>query len=305
MVAIVPPPEVVDAARRLRSLLGDHRPETIVPHITVVPPVNVESGRFAPVRRHLRAVASRTTPMTLEITGISSFHPSTPTVHFEVMEVNGTKLAELRSALMTGDLERQENRPFRPHITLRKRTELHVIVSALEALSGSDQAFERWTARSFHLMEQRRSEERGTYWVPVVEEQLGPLSVVGRGGIELVIRSGAIVDPESAAMLGMRFDEMNLSENQLSVTAEFPRKVGQTVGVAVGRVGHEGAVLEHLAVRADSREMGIGRHLVSQWCHIAATAGAPLAWAEEVEGAEMLLSAGFVPVGDLWVRELG
>lgn len=305
LVAIVPPPEIVDTARRLRRLLGDLRSESIVPHITVVPPVNIETGRFAAIRRHLRVVASTTTPIELEITGVSSFHPSTPTVHFEIAEVGGRRLAELRTALMQGDLERNENRPFRAHITLRKRAEQERIIAALEALSGAGRTFDRWTAETFHLMEQRRSEERGTYWVPIVEEQLGPLTVVGRGGVELVIRSSGTVDPEAAAMLGVRVYEMNQSLDRLAVTAEFPRKVGQPVGVAVGRIGRAAAVLEHIAVRADSRGMGIGRHLVSQWCHNAAVAGAPLAWAEDVEGAEMLSSAGFVPVGDLWVRELG
>lgn len=307
LVAIVPPPEIRSGCRVLRRMLGDNRPERIVPHITLVPPVNLEPGRFASVRRHVRAIATEWRPITLNVEGVASFLPSTPTVHLSIGDLSEGQLLALRTALMVDDLFREDLRPFRPHITLREKMNESQIDRVLETFESA--SFEwansgEWEVTSIRLMEQFRTDQRGTYWATVAEEKLAPATVVGRGGVELVIHSSSVVEPEVASLLGTTPNHLASTKQVLCVTAEIPRKVGQPVGVVLGDLSPDGAKIGELAVRPDSRGMGIARQLISHWCHLAATSGAALTWANDCEGAEVLGATGFSRVGGLWIREL-
>lgn len=288
-------------------MLGDDRPERIVPHITLVPPINLEAGRFASVRRHVRAIANEWRPIPLTIEGVASFLPSTPTVHLSIGDPSDGRLLALRTALMVEDLLREDLRPFQPHITLRERmneSQIDQVLNVFESASFEWAGSGGWEATSIHLMEQFRTDQRGTYWASVAEERLAPATVVGRGGVELVIHSSSIVEPEVASLLGTTPDHLASTKQVLCVTAEAPRKVGQPVGVVFGEISPDGAQIAELTVKRDSRGMGIARQLLSHWCHLAATSGAALTWANDCEGAEVLGATGFSRVGDLWIREL-
>lgn len=308
LVAIVPPPRITAGCRVLRRMLGDDRPERIVPHITVVPPVNIEPDAYRAVRRHLRRVAAAARPFSLTIEGVASFHPGTPTIHLAVSDSAVGELGSLRSALLQGPLARQDPRPYRPHVTLRERVPEPVIDEALRLFSQASFSWtgpQAWQVGSLHLMEQFRSEELGTHWRSVAEEVLGPVTVVGRGGIELVLHSSSLIEPEVASLLGPV--ELDLSDEAtlLCVSAEEPRRAGRPLGVVLGEVSSRGARIEAALVAETNRGIGMARHLIARWCHLAASEGAELAWARDRPGAEFLAALGFSALGGFWVRDLG
>lgn len=354
LVAIVPPATVAEQVRTLRWALGDRRPERIVPHVTVVPPFNVATDDVDRFRRHIRSVVLATTPFSVSVSGLATFAPSTPTIHLEVHDGGSGALTQLRSRLGLDGLVPVDGRPFRPHMTVRSRASDEQIEAALVAGSplfsipvndptdgSGDPASDprmRWEVGSVQLMEQHHRAGIGTLWQPIAEEPFGPPVVVGRGGVELVIRTTAIVDTtpgasgsgdaadHSEGVEHERSDEwseqgahdavgdrpgIDAAHGQaLCVTAERPDVIGRPIGSVVGKVRGPYAGLHWLRVGHEHRGMGVGRQMLAHWIHGANVAGADVvlfettdADAECPELVDFLAGAGFTRVGRWLVRD--
>ncbi len=104
----------------------------------------------------------------------------------------------------------------------------------------------------------------------------------------------------------------------LVAVAELPDRQERPVGVAVGRAGPVGAVLEQLVVASDHRRMGVANHVTRHWCLGAARRGAavvatsprsmldaPSAAMTEQDAATVARSLGFVALDrDTWCRRV-
>lgn len=328
LVAAVPPPAVIASTRTLRRAFGDHRMERIVPHVTLVPPFNLAGERFDEYRQHVRSVVGRTEAFDVVGERFATFDPDTPTIHLEIDDLGSNRLGKLRGALALDGVTKVDQRPFRPHLTVRSRASSERIGAVLDATSTDDalhpvasdgdgptglDALAAWTVESVQIMEQTHREGSGTRWEPVAEERFGTPVVIGRGGLETVLRSGCVLD-RGVLEVGLVGDELleavdgpwspdgeGAVAETLCVTAEEPGSVGRPMGVALGRVAGELAVLELVAVSPQHRSMGIGRRLVDQWCHRADHSGASVV---RGPGDPFLEGAGFVRVGGYGVRML-
>jgi GNAT superfamily N-acetyltransferase len=135
--------------------------------------------------------------------------------------------------------------------------------------------------------------------------------VVGRGGIELHLRSIETVEPAVAELIGLGWSApLPAGSPALVVVAEPPGAPGAPVGVAVGRASADGAVLERVVVSPAHRRRGIARQLVTQWCRAATDRGAGVVVGvrdeQDAEVAAVADALGFVAVQrDLWVRRVG
>lgn len=354
LVALVPPGEVLAVCRALRTALGDRRSERIVPHVTVIPPMNLRAEELEVYRRHVRSVMTRTEPFRVVADRFGTFLPGAPTIHLEIGDGGTGRLAGLRSELALDGVVPSDDRAYRPHLTIRSRATEEQIVAALEATSPrflltdanrnraasdadttvgpmasaasggahSEHPVEPpgsllgWTVGSVQLMEQRHETGGGTIWRPLAEESFGPEVVVGRGGVELVLRAASVIDPAvfEAGLLDehVRADSPDRPGGLLCVTAELVGSTGVPVGVAVGRVMGEGAELTAVVVVGDHRGSGIGSRLLAHWTHRANTSGVSLIWSGP-RGAdarcrsqeEFLGRYGYVEVGGRFVREIG
>lgn len=342
LIAVVPPADVVHLVRGLRRSLGDHRPERILPHVTIIPPVNVAPDDVDRYRQHVRSVVVDAHPFRVSVSGLATFAPSTPTIHMRVEDGGSGALSELRSRLVLDGLVPLDERPFRAHMTLRSRASEEQIAAVLEATSprfmvpatdpvDADVAdpLTQWEVRSVHLMEQHHRPGVGTRWESVAEEPFGPLAVVGRGGVELVMRTSSIVDaglgrsdhsddePDgSDASVPDRYGatpEIESADGEtLCVTAEPTGAIGKPVGGAVGVVRDRCANLCWLRVDDEHRGMGVGRQVLAHWIHGANVAGADVVLFEMTDGdagrlelIDFLSAAGFNRVGRWLVRDPG
>ena len=295
----------IDALRRAVGLV---EPFHVAPHVTLVPPTNVAEADVPAVLGILRRVAATSRPLELDVGPAATFLPETPTLHLAVTAADPEALSSLRGRLRCGPFDRPDVWPFHPHATIRESADPELIAAAVAALAGLTQ---RWSVASVHLLEQHRHgpdhpRHGQAHWVAIREEPLGGPAVVGRGGIELALRTVSMVEPDVAGLLGTDPTEppSRPGPRPLVVVAEDPGTPGPVVGAAVGSAGNGSttADLVNVGVVEDRRGEGIGRQLVNAWCSEAARQGAEVAVGPD---HPYLVAVGFEPAAGVAVRSLG
>lgn len=112
---LIPPPASIEIDA-LRRALGDRQLGRIEPHITLVPPINLREDDIADALAVVQAAARRSSPMDLTLGPVDTFDESSP-VRFLAVDPWGP-VCELQRACWAGVLEREEKRPFHPHVTV-------------------------------------------------------------------------------------------------------------------------------------------------------------------------------------------
>jgi len=115
-VALIVPPPVAIEVDALRRALGDRQLGRIDPHVTVVPPINLREDDIADALAVVQAAARRSAPMALTLGPIDTFGESSP-VRFLAVDP-WEPVVELYRACWAAVLEREEKRPFHPHVTV-------------------------------------------------------------------------------------------------------------------------------------------------------------------------------------------
>ncbi len=253
------PAHVAGEVEGLRRALGDPTRAVIAPHVTLVPPLRVGGADLGAALTLLRAAAAGVGPFVVGLGPVATFAPVSPTVHLSVTDPSGA-LARLHAAIFRPPLWR-DTFPFVPHVTLHRSPPLHVLNAARVAF-GSFRA-EVELGRLTVLGERREDGVR--VWRPLADAELDGVRIIGRGGLELELTCGTMIDPEALAVVhGVR-----PGPYERVVTA---RREGEVVGVCwedggdpAGALG--GEVGSGLVVRADVRGQGIGRHLRNELDH--------------------------------------
>lgn len=301
-VAALPPAQLAGRVDTLRRALEDPRRHDLPAHLTLVAPIPLGPEGEAAARRTLRTVAASHRPLGLRLGPAASFTPRTPTLHLSVegeVEQLSALVADLRGA---APFVRPEVHTFVPHVTLLQQASAAHIDAGLGLLSGE---LGSWELDRLHLLERLRP-EGGAIWHPVAEEPLGGPHVVGRGGVELHLRSIGTLEPAAATVLGTWLgpdEPLPAGGDLLVAVAELAPPQGGVVGVALGRVAGEVATLERLHVVGPHRGVGVARQVLAQWCwSAAARRGASTALAPAGGDDGVLGALGFERVGRWWVR---
>jgi len=115
-VALLIPPPVSIEVDALRQALGDRQLGRIDPHVTLIPPINLRDDDLADALAVVQAAARRSAPMALTLGPVETFSTSSP-VRFLAVEP-WAPVEDLYRACWSGVLEREEKRPFHPHVTI-------------------------------------------------------------------------------------------------------------------------------------------------------------------------------------------
>lgn len=276
---LVPPPAAVEIDG-LRRALGDGALGRIVPHLTLVPPVNVREDDVAVALTVLREAAATTAPVRLVLGPPASFLPVTPAVYLAVgdggEEGQVGALHRLRVAVLRGPLARALTHDFVPHVTLADDAEPATIPDTVALLGGYrvEVTFDRMT-----LLEERRT-DRGRTWETVTDVALAAPVVIGRGGLELVVTTSQRLDPQVEAFATREWAVLDTEQfgpggdaagRPLALSA---RRDGRVVGVANGWVRGGIGYVAGLVVAPGERRQGIGPHLLGAFGSAAAADGA-------------------------------
>ena len=249
----------------LRRGLGDGALGRVVPHITLVPPVNVHVDRIPDALKVLRVAAAKTAPFTIGLGPVATFHPDNPVLYLAVDDRGGAVQA-LRDRVFTEPLARDLTWPFIPHVTICDGADPELIPGAVASLQSfrATVTFER-----VHILEERD----GHIWRPIADATFEARRIVGRGGIELELTVSDALDAEAQAFNDAAWSDMHQAptgsdtERVFAITA---RRDGAIVGTADGHTFGDTAYLANLIVDAAVRGEGIGAHLLAAFESLAA-----------------------------------
>jgi 2'-5' RNA ligase len=158
-VAFEVPQPFGEQLHELRQRLGDPAAPQMRPHVTLLPPTRVKDDAFVEVILHLEQAARTTTPFDVELRGVATFRPVTPTV-FVPLQTGIGACERLERGIRTGPLRRRLPFPYHPHVTVAYELPDRVLDAAMIELSGFAADF---TVEAFALYEP----DEDDVWQPV------------------------------------------------------------------------------------------------------------------------------------------
>lgn len=128
-----PAREVIEEARaRYEPTVG-----AMPPHVTVLPPFDVDDDALPAVVRHLEHEAARTRPFALSLRGTGTFRPVSPVV-FVALTAGIAECAALEGRVRSGDVAVETRYPYHPHVTVAHDVAPAVLDRAMAELSEFD-----------------------------------------------------------------------------------------------------------------------------------------------------------------------
>ena len=100
-----------------RRRVGDPMAEAIPPHVTLLPPTEIEGDVAEDFEAHLEAVAARHAPFTMMLGGAASFRPVSPVVFVQVSE-GISSCEQLERDVRSGPVSRTLEFNYHPHVTI-------------------------------------------------------------------------------------------------------------------------------------------------------------------------------------------
>ena len=251
VVLLVPQP-VATQVDGLRRALGDGGLGRIEPHITLVPPVNVAERDLPQAFSAVRMAASAVTPLSLRLGPVGTFAPVNPVAYLRVRGEPSMlgALERLRDGCLQGPLQRVPEHDFVPHVTVADDLAPLRIDDAVSALADFtvEVTFDR-----VHVL----AELPGRLWHPIADSALGERGAqVGRGSLPLDLVTSGRPGVEAAALLSF---EESTAGIPFAITAY---REAQVVAAAWGWSARGALELADIAVAAEHRGQGIGRHVL-------------------------------------------
>lgn len=100
-----------------RDRLGDPNANRIVPHVTLLPPTEVDADALPAIEEHLRLIAMGEKQFQIQLRGSATFLPVSPVVFVPL--VQGIADCErLEAKVRSGPLCRDLHFPYHPHVTV-------------------------------------------------------------------------------------------------------------------------------------------------------------------------------------------
>jgi 2'-5' RNA ligase len=148
-VAVGIPEPYAAELREWRHKLGDPMASAIPPHVTLLPPTEVEVADCPLIEKHLQAVAERQWPFDMQLRGTGSFRPVSPVV-FVALATGISGCERLENAVRTGPLDRPRRFNYHPHVTVAHDLPDPLLDRAFSELADYQARFE---VTSFGLFE--------------------------------------------------------------------------------------------------------------------------------------------------------
>lgn len=112
----IPEPHGV-ALQGARERVGDPLARFIPPHVTLLPPTEIDAPSLQAFEKHLDVVAREHAPFRMVLSGTGTFRPLSPVVFVQVS--SGISQCELlETAVRSGPVQRHLEFNYHPHVTI-------------------------------------------------------------------------------------------------------------------------------------------------------------------------------------------
>jgi len=148
-VAITVPEPHGSVLQHARELVGDPLARFIPPHVTLLPPTEIDAPSLESFEKHLDVVAREHAPFPMTLSGTGTFRPLSPVVFVQVS--SGISQCELiETAVRRGPVERRLEFNYHPHVTIAHNLAEHQLDEAFEGLVDFRCTFEVAAFELYH-----------------------------------------------------------------------------------------------------------------------------------------------------------
>jgi len=126
-----------------RERLGDPNAKRIVPHVTLLPPTEVETEALESIEEHLRRIAAEESAFDIRLRGSATFLPVSPVVFVPLVQ-GISECERLEARVRSGPLAREVRFPYHPHVTVAHDLPPDALDRAFEAVRGYEATFRVW-----------------------------------------------------------------------------------------------------------------------------------------------------------------
>lgn len=149
-VAITVPEPHGSVLQDARERVGDPLARFIPPHVTLLPPTEIDAASLEAFEEHLEVLAASHAPFRMTLSGTGTFRPLSPVVFVQVS--SGISQCELlETAVRTGPVERHLEFNYHPHVTIAHNLAEDKLDAAFEDLVDFRCSFD---VASFELFDQ-------------------------------------------------------------------------------------------------------------------------------------------------------
>lgn len=134
-VTVAIPEPYRSALAKARANSGDPLAGTIPPHVTLVPPTEVDGELLPDVQLALERVAARYPAFTMSLTGTGTFRPVSPVVYV-ALQRGWDDCVALQEQINDGVLAQVLQFPYHPHVTIAHHLEDAQLDRAQEEMKG-------------------------------------------------------------------------------------------------------------------------------------------------------------------------
>jgi 2'-5' RNA ligase len=110
-------------------------PDEMPAHVTILPPVDIDTDLLDAVVAHLAEAAADTAPFRLVLRGTGTFRPVSPVVFVAVAE-GIASCEQVEDAVRSGPLAVETRFPYHPHVTIAHDVDEADLDAAFEKLEG-------------------------------------------------------------------------------------------------------------------------------------------------------------------------
>ncbi len=123
-----------------RESFGDSAASAIPPHVTLLPPTELEAECTPRFVEHLAAVCALAEPFDMVLAGTGTFRPVSPVVFVQVSR--GISACErLERAVRAGPVQRTLDFPYHPHVTVAHHLDDQALDRAFDKLADFRASF--------------------------------------------------------------------------------------------------------------------------------------------------------------------
>lgn len=121
--------------RQWRERVGDEQGRRIPPHVTLLPPTEIEIGAEEKVYTHLEQASAAVGSFAMHLAGTGTFRPVSQVVFVQVAAGIG-ECEMLAATIRSGPLERELSFPYHPHVTVAQDVDDAALDAAYDGLTG-------------------------------------------------------------------------------------------------------------------------------------------------------------------------